>query len=56
VLCIIVEQLCSVFNCLSPKPETSLHFRNGSQTDKICKCLLVVGAIKFVVSSHRLYT
>jgi len=56
VLCIIVEQLCLVYNCLYPKPETSLHFRTGSQTDQICKCLVVVGTIKSVVSSQRLYT
>jgi hypothetical protein len=48
VLSIIVLQLYSVLiTCL---PSWTRHFRTGSQTDKMCECLLVVGVIKSVVS------
>jgi len=33
VLCIIVEQLCLVFNCLSPEPETSLSNWKSDRQD-----------------------
>jgi len=48
VLSIIVLQLYSLLiTCL---PSRTRHFGTGSQTDKICECLLVVGVIKSVVS------
>jgi len=50
---IVLQSYSVLITCL---PSRTRHFRTGSQTDKICECLLVVGVIKSIVSHQRLYT